>query len=218
MYKICLVEDEINLSNLVKTYLEKESYEVTVFNNGEEAIQNINNNYDLWILDIMLKDEISGYEVIKKIREVNQKTPIIFTSARDKDIDRILGLEMGSDDYLVKPYSIKELVLRINRILNRVYHKDTNKEVYETYTISKEYRNVIESEIDLKLTTKEFDLLLLFINNKNKVFTRENIISSIFEENYYGSDRTIDDLVRRIRKKMPKLRIETIYGYGYKLL
>ena len=132
-YKIVLVEDEINLNNLIKTYLEKSDYEVIQYYNGEEAINNIKIDAHLWILDIMLPDEISGYDIIKKIREVNDHMPVIFTSARDKELDKIIGLELGSDDYITKPYSPKELVLRVNNIIKRVYSQNLNKIKYENY-------------------------------------------------------------------------------------
>ena len=121
VYKICLVEDEVSLNNLMKSYIEKEGYEVVQFFNGTNALEYVGKEkIDLWILDIMLGDAISGYDLIKKIREVDQNVPVIFTSARDQDLDKILGLELGSDDYVTKPYSPKELVLKNNNILKRV--------------------------------------------------------------------------------------------------
>ena len=117
VYKICLVEDEESLNNLMKSYIEKEGYEVIQFFKGLPALEYIGKEkIDLWILDIMLGDTISGYDLIKKIREFDKNVPVIFTSARDQDLDKILGLELGSDDYVTKPYSPKELVLRINNI------------------------------------------------------------------------------------------------------
>ena len=124
MKTIALVEDEKDLNNLIRTYLEKEGYNVVSYYDGESTINNINKDVDLWILDIMLGDTISGYDIIKKIREDNPDVPVIFTSARDKDLDKIIGLELGSDDYIAKPYSPKELVLRVNNIIRRVYSKD----------------------------------------------------------------------------------------------
>ena len=217
MYKIALVEDEIDLNNLIKTYLEKNNYEVISYTKGIDAINNINEDIHLWILDIMLKDDISGYDIIKKIREINSNIPVIFTSARDKDLDKIIGLELGSDDYITKPYSPKELVLRVNNIIKRVYSKDLEKLVYENYLIDIDKRIVKEFEKEINLTTLEFDLLEMFLNNKNKQFSREDILNSIWGYNYFGNDRVVDDLVRRLRKKMPKLNINTIYGYGYRL-
>ena len=107
MYNIALVEDEKDLNDLIKTYLEKEGYNVTSYYNGDTAIKDSNKDYHLWILDIMLGDDISGYDIIKKIREDNNDVPVIFTSARDKYLDKIIGLELGSDDYITKPYSPK---------------------------------------------------------------------------------------------------------------
>ncbi|MCI5835861.1 MAG: response regulator transcription factor [Firmicutes bacterium] len=217
MYKICLVEDEVDLNNLIKSYLEREGYLVTQYYSGESIMNNINNKYDLYILDIMLGDSISGYDIIKKIREVDTDVPVIFTSARDQDLDKIIGLELGSDDYITKPYSPKELVLRVNKIIKRVYVKESNKTTYESYDIDFDRRTVLEKEKEINLTTLEFDLLLLFINNKGKSFSREDILSKVWGTDYFGSDRVVDDLVRRLRKKMPRLKINTLYGFGYRL-
>lgn len=216
-YTIVLVEDEVNLNNLIKTYLEKVGYNVVQYFNGEEALKNTNRDAHLWILDIMLPDEISGYDIIKKIRQENEQMPVIFTSARDKELDKIIGLELGSDDYLTKPYSPKELVLRVNNIIKRVYSKDLTKIKYENYIIDTEKRIVTENNMEINLTTLEFDLLNMFITNKNKSFSRDDILSIVWGENYFGTDRVVDDLIRRLRKKMPKLNINTMYGYGYRL-
>lgn len=216
-YKIVLVEDEINLNNLIKAYLEKAGYEVITFTNGNDAIKNIDIPANLWILDIMLPDDINGYDIIKKIREKNDIMPVIFTSARDKDLDKIIGLELGSDDYLTKPYSPKELVLRVNNVIKRVYSKDLSKIKYNEYNIDLEKRIVLLDDKNLNLTTLEFDLLKMFLTNKNKSFSRDDILNIIWGENYFGTDRVVDDLVRRLRKKMPDLNIETMYGYGYRL-
>lgn len=216
MYKICLVEDEKNLNDLIKTYLEKENYEVTSYFNGKEALNHTKDSFDLWILDIMLGDEISGYDIIKEIRN-ESNIPVIFTSARDQDLDKIIGLELGSDDYVTKPYSPKELVLRVNNIIKRTYAKDTEKITYDKYEIDLDKRIIIENSKEISLTTLEFDLLIMFLKNKNKSFSRNNILESVWGHDYFGSDRVVDDLVRRLRKKLPKLRLNTIYGYGYRL-
>lgn len=216
-YTIVLVEDEVNLNNLVKTYLEHAGYNVISFYTGHEALENINVNAHLWILDIMLPDEINGYDIIKKIRETNEMMPVIFTSARDKDLDKIIGLELGSDDYITKPYSSKELVLRVNNIIKRVYSADIAKIKYNDYSIDLEKRIVTKNNNNLNLTTLEFDLLKMFLTNKNKSFSRDDILNIIWGENYFGTDRVVDDLVRRLRKKMPDLNIETMYGFGYRL-
>lgn len=217
MYKICLVEDEISLNNLIKSYMEKEGYDVIQFYKGNDALEYIGKEkIDLWILDIMLGDSISGYDLIKKIKELDKNVPVIFTSARDQDLDKILGLELGSDDYIAKPYSPKELMLRINNILKRVY---TNSNIikYNDYEIDIEKRIVLYNNKEINLTTLEFDLLYMFLSNKGKSFNRDDILNIIWGEDYFGTDRVVDDLIRRLRRKMPKVNINTIYGFGYRL-
>lgn len=219
MYTICFVEDEIDLSNLIQTYLERSGYEVVAFTKGQEAIDYIGNKVDLWILDIMLGDDVNGYDIIKAIRKQDENVPVIFTSARDQDLDKILGLELGSDDYITKPYSSKELVLRVDKILKRVY-KDTQSQIitYECYKIDTDKRVVFgDKDKEVKLTTLEFDLLLLLIQNRNKCFSREEILNAVWGNDYFGTDRVVDDLIRRLRKKMPKLNVNAVYGYGYRL-
>ena len=165
----------------------------------------------------MLGDDVSGYDIIKKMRENNDQTPVIFTSARDQELDKIIGLELGSDDYVTKPYSPKELVLRVNNIIKRVYTKVTTKTYYETYEIDTERRIILENNQEIPLTTLEYDLVLFFINNKNKSFGREEILKNVWGTDYFGNDRVVDDLIRRVRKKLPKLNINTLYGFGYRL-
>ena len=217
-YTIALVEDEEDLNKLIQTYLKKAGYEVIPFYNGKDALNNINTKVHLWILDIMLPNNISGYDIIKEIRKNNEMIPVIFTSARDKDLDKIIGLELGSDDYITKPYSPKELVLRVNNIIKRVYSNELNKIKYNDYTINLEKRMVLLNNKEIILTTLEFDLLNIFLQNKGKSFSRDEILSKVWGENYYGTDRVVDDLIRRLRKKMPDLNINTIYGYGYRLV
>lgn len=218
MYTICYVEDEKDLSSLVKVYLEKAGYNVVCFSRGEDAINYISNKVDLWILDIMLDDDVNGYDIIKAVRQKNSVVPIIFTSARDQDLDRILGLELGSDDYITKPFSPKELVLRVNNIIKRVYTTSLKNEIsYQEYRIYTKKRVVKHKEKEIQMTTLEFDLLLLFIKNIDKSFSREEILNLVWGNDYFGTDRVVDDLVRRLRKKMPELNINTIYGYGYRL-
>ncbi len=219
MYTVCLVEDEVALSNVVKAYLERAGYKVICFTKGSEAINYIGNKVDIWILDIMLGDDVNGYDVIKAIREQNEDVPVIFTSARDQELDKIFGLELGSDDYMTKPYSSKELVLRVNKILKRVYKDDSQVNVinYEDYIINLDKRTVEQEKNNIKLTTLEFDLLILLIKNKGKCFTRDEILNSVWGSDYFGTDRVVDDLIRRLRKKLNKLNIEAVYGYGYRL-
>ena len=220
MYKIGLVEDELNLATLVEKYLKNEGYEVVSFSNGEDAKNAISDDISLWILDIMLPGVISGYDLIKEIRARNINKPIIFTSARNQDIDKIMGLELGGDDYVSKPYSIRELMLRVKNLLVRTYTKQVNnkQETISGYVIDFERRMVFENNININLTSKEYDLLTFFLKNKSKAFSRNQILDYVWGVNYYGSDRVVDDLLRRLRLKMPNLNIETIYGFGYRLL
>ena len=218
MYTVCLVEDEVDLANLIKTYLEKAGYNVVSFTKGSDAIKYIGNKVHIWILDIMLGDDINGYDIIKAIREKDEEVPVIFTSARDQDLDKILGLELGSDDYITKPYSSKELVLRVNKIIKRVYKDESTTLItYEDYSVDLTKRMVFEEGKEVKLTTLEFDLLVLFLKNRDKSFTRDEILDAIWGSDYFGSDRVVDDLVRRLRKKLPKLNLNSIYRYGYRL-
>lgn len=214
---IVIVEDEKDLNELVKRYLEKEGYEVRSYLTYEEAAAHTSDDdVHLWILDIMLDDK-SGFDLIEQIRIKSPEVPVVFMSARDKEFDRIIGLEKGSDDYITKPFSAKELVLRINNIMRRAYKEESNRILIDGYEIDEAQRIVYEKGRELDLTTKEFDLLMLFVKNKGTAFLREQILERVWDVNYFGSDRVVDDTLRRLRKKMPNLSIHTIYGYGYRL-
>ena len=212
---INIVEDEKDLNELVRSYLEKEGYVVNSFLTFDEAYSHIDEYCDLWILDIMLYDK-SGFDLIEIIKNKNANIPVVFMSARDKEFDRIIGLEKGSDDYITKPFSPKELVLRVNNIIRRVYKEDDKIEV-NGYQIDENQRSVTKGSEQIELTTKEFDLLMLFVKNRGTAFLREQILEKVWDENYYGSDRVVDDTLRRLRKKMPDMNIQTIYGFGYRL-
>lgn len=216
LYNIYLVEDDKNLNNILKTYLKQEGWNVKPFFNGLEAKKHIKDKPHLWVLDIMLPD-IDGYQLIKDIKKENPHIPVIFISARDADIDRVIGLEFGSDDYLAKPFLPRELVIRVRNILNRTYEKNKAPNIFylEPYTIDKDSRTVTKEKDRIDLTGKEYDLLIYFLENVNKALSREEILNRIWGEDYFGSDRVVDDLIRRLRAKMPQLDIETIYGYGY---
>lgn len=214
---ICVVEDEVAINDLVCQYLKKEGFEVRSYYTYEEASAHVSDDdVHLWILDIMLDDK-SGFDLIEEIRLQGSEIPVIFMSARDKEFDRIIGLEKGSDDYITKPFSPKELVLRVNNVMKRVYKNDNNRIQIDGYELDEEQRKVFDQGVEIDLTTKEFDLLIMFIKNKGIAFSREMILTNVWEENYYGSDRVVDDTLRRLRKKLPNLNIHTIYGYGYRL-
>lgn len=214
---ISIVEDEKDINNLVAKYLRKEGYEVHSYYTYEEASAHVaDDDVHLWILDIMLDDK-SGFDLIEEIRLQGPETPVIFMSARDKEFDRIIGLEKGCDDYITKPFSPKELVLRVNNIIKRAYRDDNNRISIDGYELDEEQRKIYADNVEIELTTKEFDLLMMFIKNKGIAFSRDKILENVWDENYFGSDRVVDDTLRRLRKKLPNLNIHTIYGYGYRL-
>jgi two-component system response regulator CssR len=221
-YRIYLVEDEANLNQVLTSYLQKEGWQVRSFHNGETARTAIEDPPHLWILDIMLP-QVDGYQLIREIKAHRADTPVIFISARDAELDRVVGLEMGSDDYLPKPFLPRELVIRAHKLLQRIYQTPTtsssrNVITLPPYEIDETSRTARAGGEEIELTTKEFDLLLLFAKNVGQAFAREHILRHVWGEDYFGTDRVVDDLVRRLRKKMPELRVETLYGFGYRMV
>lgn len=158
----------------------------------------------MWILDIMLPG-MDGYEFCKKIRNESE-VPIIIISAKDEEIDKILGLELGGDDYLTKPFSPRELVARVKRLFKRAFLKNNNEEPtqekvkIDQLLINKEERRIFYKGEEYEVTTKEFDMLLLLVENVNRAFSREELLIKIWGDDYFGSDRAVDDLVKRLRK------------------
>lgn len=220
VFQINLVEDEESLASILKAYMEREGWNVSVFSTGEEAMEFMHNGVHLWILDIMLPG-ISGYDLIQKIKENYSEQPVIFISARDQDLDKIIGLELGSDDYLAKPFLPKELVIRVKKLLHRVYGGGIHENIL---TISRYQIDVIrrkvfdEGKALIDLTSKEFDVLLYLVENANVAKSRRDILSEVWGEDYVGSDRAVDDVVRRIRRKLSRLSLETVYGSGYRVV
>jgi two-component system response regulator CssR len=218
--KVFLVEDEEDLNKVLTSYLKKENWIVKSFTDGESAISAIDEQPDLWILDIMLPD-IDGYEIIKEIKQKTPNIPVIFISARDAQIDRVVGLDMGSDDYLAKPFLPRELVIRAKRILQRSHSITENVENIKIsyYIIDFTKRKILdENNNEIDLTSKEFDMIAFLAKNSNNAFSREKLLEKIWGYDYYGSERVVDDLIRRLRKKIPGIDIETIYGYGYRMI
>jgi len=223
-YLIYLVEDDENLNQALSAFLQKESWRVQSFFDGETARAEIINEPHLWIVDIILP-RFNGYQLIKEIKKKSPMLPVIFISSRDTDIDRILGLEMGSEDYLCKPFLPEELILRCRKLLERVYTTTLPEKIVTfqktyllpPYKINIERRFVTKDDKQIKLTTREFDLLLLFVKNPGLVLSREQIVQQVWGLDYYVIDRAVDELVYRLRKKMPCLLLETSYGYGYQL-
>lgn len=227
-YLVHLVDDEVNLLALLRSYLENAGFQVRTFQSGEEVLAVLDEaSPHLWILDIMLPD-VDGYELLRQIRQKSD-VPIIFISARDQDIDKIIGLELGSDDYLAKPFLPRELVIRVQKLLQRTYEKKPSPEPVQPaetsedwcqigpYAISEKRRQIMTEQGEIELTTKEFDLIRYLIHHQGHALHREQILAAIWGEDYVGSDRAVDDLVKRIRKKMPHFPLETVYGFGYRM-
>lgn len=218
---IGIVEDDENIQDIVSAYLKKEGYTTTVLRSGEEAWELWRNNPpDMWVLDIMLPG-MDGYELCKKIRATSD-IPIIIISAKDEEIDKILGLELGGDDYLTKPFSPRELVARIKRLFKRASH--TNKPgalddrlQVDALTINRNDRRVFWQGDEVEITTKEFEMLLLLAEHVNRAFSREQLLVDVWGDDYFGSDRAVDDLIKRLRKKMDGIQIDTVWGFGYRL-
>jgi len=216
MKKIYLVEDEKVLSQLLSAYLTDSGYNVVVFGDGLKAKSKINEAPDLWILDIMLPG-MDGYALIKEIKKATPDIPVIFTSARNAELDRVIGLEMGSDDYLPKPFLPRELVIRVNHILSRSKQSSAKDGCYNLgpYVFDRSKRIISINDEILTLSVKEYDLLEFLIKHLNQAVSRNDMIDSVWGMDYFGSDRVVDDTLRRLRKKMPELSIEPVYGYGY---
>ncbi|HLR03458.1 MAG TPA: response regulator transcription factor [Virgibacillus sp.] len=218
---IGIVEDDENIQAIVSAYLEKEGYTTTILGSAEEAWELWEKNPpDMWVLDIMLPG-MDGYELCRKIRATSD-VPIIIISAKDDEIDKILGLELGGDDYLTKPFSPRELVARIKRLFKRTSHSDHSETSAEKLhvdglTIVKNDRRVFWEDKEVEITTKEFDMLLLLAEHVNRAFSREQLLSDVWGEDYFGSDRAVDDLIKRLRKKLDGIHIDTVWGYGYRL-
>lgn len=215
MITIGIVEDETHLRDIVKGYLEKEGYKVYAFPSAEEARDYLDYEIHLWILDIMLPEQ-NGFDFMEDVKAKSPQVPVIFISARDQTFDRILGLEKGGEDYVTKPFSTKELMLRVKRILERCYGEDEVVTIAD-YQIEFNTHKVYDEGEPLELSNREYKLLCLLYKNLGRPFTRDEILNHVWEQGYFGNDRVVDDLVRRLRKKMPRLKMETIYGYGYRL-
>lgn len=221
-YHIGVVEDDPNIQNIVTAYLKKDGFKVTPLRSAEAAWELWEGNPpDMWILDIMLPG-MDGYDFCKEIRKESD-VPIIIISAKDEEIDKILGIELGGDDYLTKPFSPRELMARVKRLFKRTHPTIeideivTPKVKVANLLVYKDERRLFWVGQEEEVTTKEFDMLLLFAENPNRAFSREELLVSIWGKDYFGSDRAVDDLVKRIRKKLIEIPLETVWGYGYRL-
>lgn len=219
MFNILLVDDEMKITEVVKAYLDKEGYNTFIAHNGNEALKLFNNNkIDLVVLDRMLPD-ISGEEICKKIRKTSL-VHIIMLTAKIEDEDKIDGFNLGCDDYICKPFNVKELVLRIKAVFRKIKKEEIIKikDEIEINTLSHEVK--IRNK-DINLTNTEYKLLLLFVNNQKKIFTREELLELVTDDYHEKIDRIIDAHIKNLRQKIEKDTkrpeiIQTVYGVGYK--
>lgn len=219
MFNILVVDDEKKITDVIKAYLDKEGYNTFVAYNGYEALDLFNKNeFDLIILDRMLPD-ISGEEISRKIRETSL-VHIIMLTAKTEDEDKIEGFNVGCDDYVCKPFNVKELVLRVKAVFRKIKKEETIKikDEIEINTLSHEVK--IRNK-NVSLTNTEYKLLLLFVSNQKKIFTREELLELVSDDYYEKFDRIIDAHIKNLRQKIeedtrrPKI-IQTVYGVGYK--
>ncbi|GAB6928429.1 response regulator transcription factor [Paenibacillus sp. JCM 10914] len=226
-YLIAVVDDDQHIRNLVEAYLRKEDYRTVGLETAEEAWEMWRQSPpDMWVLDIMLPG-MDGFELCRRIR-AEAEVPIIMISAKDSEVDKILGLELGSDDYMVKPFSPRELVARVKRQLNRWYKfnraEGTTSVLGTSIPLSNgrlqlllDERRVFWNGEEVDMTNKEFEMLKVFTENPNRAFTRDELLTAVWGDDYFGSDRAVDHLIKRIRKKMEHLPVEAIWGHGYRM-
>lgn len=218
--KVLVVDDDNNICEVIKMYLENAGYEVRVSNDGKEAQEAfLEYKPELVLLDIMLP-HIDGVDVLKWIRK-DSEIPVIMLTAKGETFDKVLGLELGADDYIVKPFEPKELLARIKAVLRRYSSENENKEVlkFEDLMVDSNSYNVIYKGEEVKMPPKEFELLHYLASNKNRVFTREQLLCEVWGYDYPGDSRTVDVHVKRLREKLQggsNWSIETVWGVGYK--
>ena len=223
MYKILIIDDEPHIVDLVKAYLEKDGFKVIVAYDGNSALELVQmQSPDLLVLDLMLP-EISGWDICRMLRKKSD-IPIIMLTARDEVSDRVLGLELGADDYVTKPFDPKELVSRVRAVLRRTEGNMRPREVLHIgdLTIDTAMRLVISSGKNIDLTPMEFDLLKTMAQNPGRVYSRMQLLDGIQGDTYEGYERTIDSHIKNLRKKIEidpdhPGYIKTVYGVGYKL-
>ena len=220
--KIMIVDDDRNICELLRLYIEKEGFETAIANDGKAAVQMFDSvNPDLMLLDIMLP-ELDGWQVCREIRKKSQ-CPIIMLTAKGEVFDKVLGLELGADDYVVKPFETKEVIARINAVLRRIGKKEYSqlKEVnYENISINLTNYELKVKGVQIDTPPKEMELIYHLASNPNRVFTRDQLLDEVWGFDYYGDSRTVDVHVKRLREKLEgvsdKWSLKTVWGVGYK--
>lgn len=220
--KILIVDDDKNICELLRLYMEKDEYEVVLSHNGEDAVNKFNQtNPDLILLDIMLPGQ-DGWQVCREIRKKSD-VPIIMITAKGETFDKVLGLELGADDYVVKPFDAKEVVARVKAVLRRMgksSHEDVKEVCYDKLVVNMtKYELKVDGKV-IDTPPKELELLFHLASNPNKVFTRDQLLDEVWGFEYYGDSRTIDVHVKRLREKLEgvsdKWFLKTVWGVGYK--
>ncbi|WP_319468804.1 response regulator transcription factor [uncultured Trichococcus sp.] len=225
MVKLLIADDNKQITAILKEYSEKDGYEAVVAYDGEQALQEFGKGkFDLILLDVMMPKK-DGFEVCREIRKVSS-VPIIMVTARGEDFERIMGLDIGADDYIVKPFSPGEVMARIRAILRRLDQTPDNQDhhklyVHEDLEIRLDEFIVKISGQQVHLTKKEIELLWILATNTNKVFSRDNLLDSVWGYDYFGDNRTVDSHIKRLRAKVdqiphPSWDIKTVWGVGYK--
>ena len=221
-YRILVVDDEEDLCEILKFNLENEGYKVDTANSAEEALKMELSSYHLLLLDVMM-GEISGFRMANLLKKDKDTAhiPIIFVTAKDTENDTVTGFNLGADDYISKPFSIREVIVRVKAVLRRTASSPATKPEdmleYKGLTLNISQTKVCIDGTEVSLTKKEFEILLLFLQNKGRVFSREDILSKVWQDEVFVLDRTIDVNITRLRKKMGEYgkRIVTRLGYGY---
>jgi two-component system, OmpR family, response regulator len=219
--KVLVIDDDVNICELIRLYVEKDGYEVLTVYNGKKGIEVFTDfTPNIVILDIMLPGA-DGWQVCREIRKISN-IPIIMLTAKGETFDKVLGLELGADDYIVKPFDPKELVARIKAVLRRYEHKefDVQEIVYPNLVVNRTNYAVKMNGKDIDLPPKELELLFFLASNPNKVFTREQLLEHVWGFDFYGDSRTVDVHVKRLREKidLPNQiwQLKTVWGVGYK--
>ncbi|MGG0755838.1 response regulator transcription factor [Brevibacillus laterosporus] len=220
--KVLVVDDENSLQNLMRLTLEIEGYQVLVAANGEEALTQWEQRPDMIILDVMLPD-IDGYQLLREFREKDSDIPIIMLTAKGQINDKLLGLQLGADDYITKPFHSTELLLRIKiieRRLEKMKEKSDHDNVkIDRFLIHPNERKVFLDGNEITLTYREYDLLFLLLKNRQRVFTRDDLLMKVWKFEYPDNTRAVDIMIQRLRKKLGAYgdKIKTVYGVGYKI-
>jgi DNA-binding response OmpR family regulator len=221
-YKVLVVDDEPGIRDVIKEYMGVSGFEITESEDGISALNKLyKSEYDLVILDVMMP-KMDGWSLCREIRK-SSKVPVIMLTARGEEYDKLLGFELGVDDYIVKPFSPKELVARAKAVLNRT-RPEKDEEIIKTViaygklNVDLDGRNVTLGDHKLQLTPKEFDVLSFLVQNPNKAFSREQLLTSVWGFDFYGDDRTVDTHIKMIREHLGEYRtwIVTVWGIGYK--